>query len=178
MKKNIYLNIIVFLFSGVCFSQINGNVTDEKGLALPGVNVIAAGANSASAVTDFDGNFSIETEPGTGLAFSMVGFVTVSQKAAIGMKVVMKEEENKLNEVVVIGYGTRKAGAITGSVSQIKAADVIKTPAQNAVQGIQGKAAGVNIVTNDEPGANPTIRIRGLGTITGQRDPLYFIDVI
>jgi TonB-linked SusC/RagA family outer membrane protein len=86
--------------------------------------------------------------------------------------------ENEMQEVVVIGYGTRKAGAITGSVAQIRAADIVRTPAQSAIQAIQGKAAGVNIVTNDEPGANPTIRIRGLGTITGARDPLYVIDGI
>lgn len=84
----------------------------------------------------------------------------------------------EMEQVVVIGYGTRKAGAITGSVAQVKAADIVRTPAQSAIQAIQGKAAGVNIVTNDEPGANPTIRIRGLGTITGARDPLYVIDGI
>lgn len=86
--------------------------------------------------------------------------------------------KNQMQEVVVIGYGTRKAGAVTGSVSQIKAADIVRTPAQSAMQAIQGKAAGVSITTNDEPGANPTVRIRGLGTITGARDPLYVIDGI
>lgn len=85
---------------------------------------------------------------------------------------------SEIQEVVLIGYGTKKAGAITGSVSQIKAADIVRTPAQSAMQAIQGKAAGVNIVTNDEPGKNPTVRIRGLGTITGARDPLYVIDGI
>ncbi len=83
---------------------------------------------------------------------------------------------NEMQEVVVIGYGTRKAGAITGSVAQVKAADIVRTPAQSAIQAIQGKAAGVNIVTNDEPGGQPSIRIRGLGTVTSSRDPLYVID--
>lgn len=86
--------------------------------------------------------------------------------------------KNEMQEVVLIGYGTKKAGAITGSVSQIKAADIVRTPAQSAMQAIQGRAAGVNIVTNDEPGKNPTVRIRGLGTITQGRDPLYVIDGI
>jgi TonB-linked SusC/RagA family outer membrane protein len=86
--------------------------------------------------------------------------------------------KNEMQEVVLIGYGTKKAGAITGSVSQIKAADIVRTPAQSAIQAIQGKAAGVNITTNDEPGATPTIRIRGLGSILGGRDPLYVIDGI
>ncbi|WP_294819036.1 SusC/RagA family TonB-linked outer membrane protein [uncultured Flavobacterium sp.] len=86
--------------------------------------------------------------------------------------------DDQMEEVVLIGYGARKAGAITGSVSQIRAADIMRTPAQSAIQAIQGKAAGVNIITNDEPGGQPTIRIRGLGTITGARDPLYVIDGI
>lgn len=85
---------------------------------------------------------------------------------------------DKLEEVIVVGYGTRKAGAITGSVAQIKSADILRTPAQSAIQAIQGKAAGVNIVTNDEPGGAPSIRIRGLGTLVGGREPLYVIDGI
>lgn len=86
--------------------------------------------------------------------------------------------QSEMQEVVLIGYGTKKAGAITGSVSQVKAADIVRTPAQSAIQAIQGKAAGVNITTNDEPGKNPVVRIRGLGTITGGQDPLYVIDGI
>ncbi len=85
---------------------------------------------------------------------------------------------DKLEEIIVVGYGSRKAGAITGSVAQIKASDIVRTPAQSAIQAIQGKAAGINIVTNDEPGGAPSIRIRGLGTIVGGRDPLYVIDGI
>ena len=85
---------------------------------------------------------------------------------------------DEVQEVVLIGYGSRKVGAITGSVSSIKAADIVRTPAQSAIQAIQGKAAGVNIVTNDEPGSTPSIRIRGLGTVLGGRDPLYVIDGI
>ncbi|WP_188621206.1 SusC/RagA family TonB-linked outer membrane protein [Flavobacterium suaedae] len=84
--------------------------------------------------------------------------------------------DTQMEEVVLIGYGTKKAGAITGSVSQIKADDIVRTPAQSPIQAIQGRAAGVNIVTNDEPGATPTIRIRGLGTLVGGRDPLYIVD--
>lgn len=86
--------------------------------------------------------------------------------------------DNQMQEVVLIGYGSKKAGAITGSVAQIKAADIVRTPAQSAIQAIQGKAAGVNIITNDEPGTNPVIRIRGLGTLTSANNPLYVIDGI
>lgn len=175
MKKLLFQ---IFVFSvlsiGVQAQKVTGNVT-ENGLPLPGVNIVSD--TGKNAVTDFDGNFQIEANNGENLTFSMIGYqtkkVTVSSTT---LKVVMMEEVNKLNEVVVVGYGTRRFGAITGSVSVIKSEDILKTPAQSAIQSIQGKAAGVNIVTNDEPGGNPTIRIRGLGTILQARDPLYVID--
>jgi TonB-linked SusC/RagA family outer membrane protein len=144
-------------------------------MPLPGVNVIQK-ASGKSSSTDIDGKFSIEANINDVLEFTYVGFETISKKAASGMTVVLKEQTNVLNEVVVIGYGTKKMGAITGSVVQIKANDIIKTPSQSPIQAIQGKAAGVNIVTNDEPGSNPSIRIRGLGTLIGGRDPLYVVD--
>jgi TonB-linked SusC/RagA family outer membrane protein len=164
---------MLFSISAACFSQINGIVTDNKGLPLPGVNISAGEINAA---TDFEGNFTIDAAPGTALTFTMIGFKTRIVTAADGMNVVMEEEVNTLNEVVVIGYGTKKSGSITGSVAQIKSAEIVKTPAQSAIQAIQGRAAGINIVASDEPGAQPTIRIRGLGTITGGRDPLYIVD--
>ena len=86
--------------------------------------------------------------------------------------------ENDMQEVVLIGFGSKKAGAITGSVVHLKASDIVRTPAQSAIQAIQGKAAGVNIVTNDEPGGQPTIRIRGISTVIGSTTPLYVIDGI
>lgn len=173
--KNLYL--ILFLFSVGCFgtyAQITGNVSDQGGLPLPGVNVNAASGKSA--VTDFDGKFSIEATAGESLTFTMIGYKTATKAAAANLSVVLVDEVNQLNEVVVVGYGTKRVGSITGSVSLIKSDDILKTPAQSAIQSIQGKAAGVNIVTNDEPGGNPTIRIRGLGTILAARDPLYVID--
>jgi TonB-linked SusC/RagA family outer membrane protein len=175
MKKII---LMLFLFSVGCIGgyaqQITGNVADQSGMPLPGVNVNSQ--TGKSAVSDFDGKFSIDVPAGEPLTFTMIGYITTKSNAAANMKVVMGEEVSKLNEVVVVGYGTKKLGAITGSVSLIKAEEIIKTPAQSAIQAIQGKAAGVNIVASDEPGANPTIRIRGIGTILSGRDPLYVID--
>lgn len=169
-----FLTIISFAFAG--FSQeIKGNVTDDAGMVLPGVNVVAASGKNTS--TDPDGNFIISAIEGEVLTFSMIGFKTVKKNASLTpMKIKLGEEATLLQEVVAIGYGTKKAGSITGSVSRIRAEDIIKTPAQSAIQAIQGKAAGINIVTNDEPGSAPSIRIRGLGTVLGSRNPLYVID--
>jgi TonB-linked SusC/RagA family outer membrane protein len=175
--KGIFRIFLFFLVTSVANSQtISGTVNDENNLPLPSVNIIVK-ATGKSAISDIDGKFSIEGTVGDILEFSFIGYETVSRKAtSISMNVVLKPEANNLNEVVVIGYGTKKLGSVTGSVSQVKAADIVKTPSQSAIQAIQGKAAGVNIVTNDEPGANPSIRIRGLGTILGGRDPLYIVD--
>ena len=169
-----YLLLIIVGYNSFA-QEIKGTVTDENKLPLPEVNITVKG-KSITSKTDFDGNFIIKAESGDVLEFSMVGYDKVTQKAQPGMTVTLKESNQLLKEIVVVGYGSKKAGSITGSVAQIKAQDIIKTPAQSAIQAIQGRAAGVNIVTNDEPGANPSIRIRGLGTVLGGRDPLYIID--
>jgi len=172
------LSFLLFLFAtSIANSQtISGTVIDDNNLPLPSVNILVKSTGKSSS-TDIDGKFFIEANVGDVMEFSFIGYETVSKKATSApMNIIMKTEANNLNEVVVIGYGTKKMGSITGSVSQIKASDIIKTPAQSAIQAIQGKAAGVNIVSNDEPGASPSIRIRGLGTILGGRDPLYVID--
>ena len=176
MKKLIFSFFTFFAISVIYAQQINGNVTDQNGQPLPGVNINTV--SNTSSVTDFDGNFTINAITGEELTFTMVGFTTKKAKAGASMKISLAEEVNMLNEVVAIGYGTKKAGTITGSVAQIKTEEILKTPAQSAIQAIQGKAAGVNIVANDEPGAQPTIMIRGLGTVVGGRTPLYVIDGI
>jgi TonB-linked SusC/RagA family outer membrane protein len=175
MEKKLYLIVILFLISTVAFSQISGTVSDNNGEPLPGVNVAIANTN-VTVATDFDGNFTIMAEPGNELEFTMVGFKTIKVNAAPDMKVAMEEQANALNEVVVIGYGSKKAGSITGSVVQIKAADIVRTPSQSAMQAIQGRAAGVNIIASDDPGVKPTVMIRGLSTISSDRNPLYIID--
>lgn len=177
--KKLLLFVAVFLSQIVVYSQqISGVVTDKTGLPIPDVVVLVPLTNE-NTTTDFDGKFTINANEGDEIQFTMISFKKTIVKASQGMTVVLEDDsESQLGEVVVIGYGTKKLGAITGSVSQIKSADILKTPAQSAIQSIQGKLAGVNIVTNDEPGANPTIQIRGLGTLLGGRTPLYVIDGI
>lgn len=170
----LFLTLLLFGFASNAQS-VTGTVKDAEGLPLPGVNIKVVSTNAAT-ISDMDGNFSINANPGEAIEFSFIGYATKVVNASPQMNVALAEEARTLTEVVVVGYGTQKAGAVTGSISQVKASEIIKTPAQSAVQAIQGKAAGVNIVTNDEPGANPTIRVRGLGTVIGSRDPLYIVD--
>ena len=175
--KSFYCFLLILLSSYLSFSQeLKGVIKDQNGLPLPGVSVmvIKTGNNTTS---DFDGNFTIDAAIGDEIQFSMINFNKLILKAKADMVVQLNENSDKtLEEVVVVGYGIRKKGSITGAVIQIKTDDILKNPAQSAIQGIQGKAAGVNIVTNDEPGASPTIIIRGLGSLLGARNPLYVID--
>lgn len=173
--KTIFLIILCTFSVGVFSQNSTGKVVDEKNLTLPGVNILNV-ATGAIATTDLEGNFSIQASPNQVLKFTMIGFETQSLRASNSLAVIMKETVNVLSEVVVVGYGTKKAGSVTGSVSQVKSDEILKNPAQSAIQAIQGKAAGVNIVANDEPGAVPNIIIRGLGTVTGASAPLYVID--
>ena len=175
--KQVYLLILFVSISYISYSQdIKGVVVDEQGVSLPGVNVHATQSNTFTS-TDLDGKFLIKANIGEILEFTMMGMESTKVAAsASSMKIILKTGLVELNETVVVGYGSKKKGSITGSVVQVKAQDITQTPSQSAIQSIQGKAAGVNIVTNDEPGQNPSIRIRGLGTVLGGRDPLYIID--
>ncbi len=174
--KKILLLLLLSGFSQLLHAQkIGGQVLDENGLPLPGASVYNTN-NQKGVATDLDGKFVIDAMAGNVLSISFIGYETASIAATDGLSIRMKLASTELEQVVVVGFGTKRAGAITGSVAQIKSSEIMKTPAQSAIQAIQGKAAGVNIVTNDEPGANPTVIIRGLGTVLGGRNPLYIID--
>ncbi len=174
-----YLLFLLLVISHLGFSQeIKGVVIDKTGSTLVGVHIHALKSNTYS-ITDVDGRFMVKAQIGEDLEFSMMGMrKTIVKATAQEMKVVLEEDVVTLKETVVVGYGTKKKGSVTGSVVQIKSDEITRSPSQSAIQSIQGKAAGVNIVTNDEPGQNPSIRIRGLGTVLGGRDPLYIVDGI
>ncbi|MFP9115918.1 SusC/RagA family TonB-linked outer membrane protein [Flavobacterium sp. RHBU_3] len=175
--KNFILGFLLLMWGVSHGQQITGQVTDESGLPVPDVYITVSGSN-VSATADFDGNFTIAAAEGAQLTFSMLGFDTVTAVAtAAPMKITMKASSStNLQEVVVVGYGTQKRSNLTGAVSTVKADQFQKQPQYNAMQSIQGKVAGVQIVTNDSPGATPTVRIRGLGTASAGSTPLYVVD--
>ena len=176
MRSITYFTLLLFISISSFGQEIKGKVKDQNGLPLPGVSVNTTKAADNS-TTDIDGNFTINGNVGDEIQFSMINYDKVVLKANLYMNIVLKENSDKqLEEVVVVGYGTRKKGSVTGSVVQLKSEDILKNAGQSAIQSIQGKAAGVAIVASDEPGANPTITIRGLGTLLGARSPLYVID--
>ena len=181
MKFKLLIINLLFL-AGPTFSQpksISGVVTSKSdGLPLPGVSVTVQGTTKGTA-TDADGNFSLELLASeTALVFSYVGFQskTVDASNIVNIKVELEEDAAMLGEVVVIGYGTVKKSDLTGSVGSIKSDELLKVPSSNALQSLQGKIAGLQVINNSgTPGAAPIVRVRGIGTFNNN-NPIYVVD--
>lgn len=159
-------------------TQISGQVLDPTGLGLPGVTIQEKGTTHGT-ISDVDGKYSITVSSPTAiLVFSFVGFETqehsVSGKSTIDLT--MTEFVSGLDEVVVIGYGTQKGRDMTSAITTLKEDDIIKTPTPNAMQSLQGRVAGVQIVSKGAPGSSPTVRVRGVGSFEGNAAPLYVVD--
>jgi TonB-linked SusC/RagA family outer membrane protein len=187
MSKNNFLKKIstcFFLLASLfAFSQqkVSGKVTDAvTGDPLPSVTIQLKGTTSGT-TTDFDGNYTIttKTENDT-LTFSYLGYKT--QDVLVGGKstidVAMTEDASALDEIVVVGYGSRKKSDITGSVSSVKSDELNAFPVLNATQALQGRAAGVVVQSNNggEPGAPINIKVRGNTSIGANSSPLIVVD--
>lgn len=158
--------------------SITGTVTDENGEALIGVNIIIQGTTDGT-ITDIDGNFSIDANPGDVLVISYIGYtdqlVTVGTES--NYSVALIPDGKVLDEVVVIGYGTQKKSHLTGSISRVSAEDVAQLPVARVDDALVGRVSGVNIAaTEGEAGSAPTIRIRGTGSMVASSDPLIVVD--
>lgn len=178
MKKIIFSFLVLLLVPAYMSGQaIKGKVVDSSGMGIPGA-IISASESKTSTDADFDGNFTINAKTGEILKISMLGFEAVSVAATSGlMTITLKESgDTALKEVVVIGYGTRKKVDNTTAISSIKGEEITKTKVLNASQAIQGKAAGVQVISSDLPGSTPSVVIRGLGTALGGRTPLFIVD--
>ncbi len=158
--------------------KIQGTVVDAKGEPVIGATVQVVGSKAGS-VTDLDGHFSLDAEPGATLRISYVGYLTKTVKATAGaMNITIEEDSQSLDEVVVVGYGTMKKKLVTGATAQVKGDDIAKLNTTNPLQAMQGQMAGVSIQsTSGQPGSDMKVQIRGLGTV-GSSSPLYLIDGI
>ncbi|HZL11979.1 MAG TPA: TonB-dependent receptor [Prolixibacteraceae bacterium] len=160
--------------------NVSGKVTDSNGGSFPGVSVFVKGTTNGT-ITNIDGVFSLTNIPATStIVFSFIGMKTeeilVGNKSVVNLT--MTEESFGLNEVVAIGYGTVKKSDVTGAVTSVSAKDLNAMPVTNVIQGMQGKAAGVDITSSDRPGQLGSVRIRGVRSITASNDPLYVVDGI
>ncbi|MEQ8244643.1 TonB-dependent receptor [Fulvivirga sp.] len=180
IKSKYLLGLVFYFIAGNIFGQgliVNGTVTSNDG-ALPGVNVVVEGT-SLGTVTDIDGNYSIQLEePNMTLIFSFIGYKTqsVAVNGRSEVNVRLEEDVSQLEEVVVIGYGSVRKSDLTGSVTSIKSEELIKSPAADPVQSLQGKVAGLQILSGSgTPGSESYVRLRGINTLNDNR-VLYVVD--
>lgn len=183
-KKHFTRLIVLLLLSAVNLTlaaqniTVTGTVTDPaENEPLIGATVMAKGT-SAGVATDIDGNYSISVPAKSTLVISSIGYepqeIAVNGRTRIDVE--MRATSAMLDEVVVIGYGVQRKSDITGSISSVSGKDVNDVPVSSALQALQGKASGVNIIQNSgAPGGATTIKIRGTGTIN-DADPLYVVD--
>lgn len=155
---------------------VTGKVTDAMGPVI-GANVLVKGTSNG-VITDIDGNFSLEVEPGATLVFSYIGYtakeVVVGNQSVINVQ--LSEDTELLDEVVVVGYGVQKKKLVTGATVQVKGDDIARLNTTSALGALQSQTPGVNIVaSNGQPGEGFKVNIRGLGTV-GNSAPLYVID--
>lgn len=169
-------HVAVFAQDGI---SVSGTIVDEVGQPLPGASIIIKGTTTG-VQTDFDGIYVLNDVPSNGtLVISYIGFsakeVMVNNQTTINVS--LAEDTQSLDEVVVVGYGTQKKADLTGSITTIKTEDITRTPTSAAMQSLQGKVAGLQVVSSGAPGTGPTIRVRGIGSyVGGASDPLYVVD--
>ncbi len=159
-------------------NKISGTVSDESGLPLPGVNIIIKGTSTGTQ-TDFDGNYTLNASKGSTLSFSFMGYKTIEKLVGndITIDVTLLEDLAELDEVLVVGYGTSTLRSFTGSAKQIEAEALDRKTVSNVSQALAGEASGVRVInTTGQPGEDATVRIRGFGSVNGNRDPLYVLD--
>lgn len=177
--RHLAVSLLALLLAVPAFAQkvkIQGEVFDSTDEPIIGATVMERGTANG-VVTDIDGHFAIDVPQGATLRISYVGYKTVEVKATPGMKVVLEDEANMLNEVVAIGYGAVKRKDVTTAVSSVSAKDLESRPIVSAAAGMQGKAAGLQISqANGQPGSSPTIRVRGTTSMNGSNNPLYVVD--
>jgi len=156
---------------------VKGKIIDENGEPLPGATIIQKGTTNGS-ITGIDGNFSLSVPSDATLIVSFIGYksieVTVGGKTELG-NITLVSDLKELDQVVVIGYGTQRKVDLTGSVAIVNTEEMKKVSNSNISTMLQGKVAGVQITTDGQPGADPTVRIRGIGSF-GSTAPLYVVD--
>ena len=172
--------VVLMLSSSLIFAQdtISGSVSDADNNPIPGATIVVEGTNTG-VVTDFDGNYQINASTGDQLTFSSLGFgsqtITVGNQNQIN--VTLMSSVDILDEVVVSGYQTQQRRSLSGAIGTVDTDEAFKTQVTNAAEALQGRVAGVSVVSGGGPGSAPVIRIRGYAT-TNSNSPLYVIDGI
>ncbi len=159
--------------------SVSGKVTNSAGEPVQGVTVSVKGS-AAGTSTNTTGNYTLSVPDGATLVYSSVGYepqeIVVNGRTEINVVLVTSAKE--IEQVIVVGYGTARKKDLTGSVASVTGAELAKQPVLTATQAVQGKVAGVQVISSGDPNALPVIRIRGTGTMLGGANPLYVVDGI
>lgn len=178
--KRVLLSSALLLVSTLTFAQskVSGTVKDANGEPLIGVSVMEVGTNNG-AVTDINGNYTLNVKPGAKLKLSYIGFTPKTVKAGSNSQIVLQEDNTALNEVVVVGYGTMRRKDVTSSITTVKAEDLNQGVFTDPGQMLQGKVPGLVVSSTADPNGSPTITLRGASTLrTGAMSPYYVVDGI
>lgn len=158
--------------------KVTGTIVDTSGVPIIGANVIVKGTTNG-VITDIDGHFLLSDVPSDAIiSISYIGYQSVDLKANEQnmSQIVLKEDTEVLDEIVVVGYGVQKKSSVTGAISSVKSEDMENRTVTNALQALQGKTAGVNVLSaSAAPGVSPSIHIRGISS-NGVCTPLYVVD--
>ena len=177
MKRLFYILAVALLPVLAQAKVVTGQVTDQNGEPIIGANVVVKGT-TAGTITDLDGNYSLDVPENATLVFSYLGMATQEIPVTGNtVSVVLKEDNQVLEEVVVTGYGTTKKRDLVTSVSSVNADQLKDVPVASAAEALQGKMAGVSVTTTEgSPDADVKIRVRGGTSLTQSSDPLYIVD--
>jgi len=173
--------LFTFFTAAAAFAQnitVKGKVTDANtGETLIGLTVGVKGTANGTQ-TDVNGTFTLSVAPTATLQFSYIGYTTqdVAINAQTTLDVKMKPAATELAQVVVVGYGTQRKRDVTGAVASVSGEQITKQPVQTATQALQGKVAGVQILSSGQPNSAPIVRIRGTGSVLAGANPLYVVD--
>ena len=175
--------IVALLFAQTAMAQkgrtITGQVLDNTGQPMIGATVVVVGNSGVGTTTDMQGKYKIKATAEDQLSFSFLGYVEVTERVGnrSAINIVLNPENVNINEVVVIGYGTQQKSDLTGAVTSVNMEDLANTAAQSVDEALQGRLAGVEILTTDgEPGSAASIRIRGTRSISASNEPLIVVD--
>lgn len=179
--KSLMIGMSMLLAGNCAYAQTNklgGQVLDSHGEPIIGATVKVKGESSKGTVTDIDGNFNLDVKPGSTLIISYIGYNNKEVKAGQNLKVTLDDSSELLDEIVVTGYTTQRKADLTGAVSVMNMKEPISAADPNMLNSMQGKLAGVQIVTDAAPGGgSSSIRVRGMSSINGS-SPLLIVDGI
>ena len=182
MKRLTLILSCFFISMGLTFAQkqVNGLVLDESGEPVIGASVVVKGNTSLGTVTDLDGKFSLNVpENATTLVVRYLGKSEQEVTVASNVTITLQSSDNKLDEVIVIAYGTTKREGRTGAVASVTSKDIADIPATSVDKMLSGKMAGVSVTgQSGQPGSSTSIRIRGTSSINASNQPLYIVDGI